>query len=112
MFFPSRLSLVLGLSLFLASGEKSTQLPGTSGIKMTARHTVYGTSSEYATYFRSDARRVEYRNLVGHQFGLHIASIERCDLGQAFELNLDQREYDAGAFRRTCWQKKSSQSGG
>jgi hypothetical protein len=98
MFFALRLSLVLGFSLFLASGEKSAQLPATRGIKMTVRHTVYGTSSERATYFRSDARRVEYRNLIGHQFGPHIASIERCDLGEAFELNLDQHEYDARTY--------------
>jgi hypothetical protein len=98
MFFPLRLSLVLALSLFLASGEKSAQLPRASGIKMTLRQTLYGTSSEHVTYFRSDARRVEYRNLIGHQFGPHIASIERCDLGQAFELNLDQREYDARTY--------------
>jgi hypothetical protein len=98
MLCPLRLSLVLGLSFFLASGEKSAQLPGTGGIKMTMRLTVDGTSSDHATYFRSDARRVEYRNLIGHQLGPHIASIERCDLGEAFELNLEQREYDAGTY--------------
>jgi hypothetical protein len=96
--FFLKLSFLLGFSLFLASGEKSAQLGETSGIRMTVRHTVYGTSSELTTYFRPDARRVEYRNLVGHEYGPHIASIERCDLGEAFDLNLDQREYDARPY--------------
>jgi hypothetical protein len=92
-------SFLLGFSLFLASSEKSaSQLPETSGIKMTVRHAVYGTSSELTTYFRPDARRVEYRNLIGHEYGPRIASIERCDLGEAIELNLDQREYDARPY--------------
>ena len=96
--FFLKLSFLLGFSLFLASGEKSAQLGETSGIRMTVRHTVYGTSSELTTYFRPDARRVEYRNLIGHEYGPRIASIERCDLGEAIELNLDQREYDARPY--------------
>jgi hypothetical protein len=96
--FPWRLSLVLGSALFLASGENRRPLPGTSGIKMTVRHTVHGTSSELTTYFRPDARRMEYRNLIGDQFGPRIAVIQRCDLGEAFQLNLDQREYDARTY--------------
>ncbi len=96
--FFLKLSFLLGFSLLLAFGEKSAQLPETTGIKMIVRHTVYGTSSELTTYFRPDARRVEYRNLVGHEYGPRIASIERCDSGEAFELNLDQREYDARPY--------------
>ena len=96
--FPWRLSFLLGLSLFVAAGEKSSSLPGVAGLKMTVRHTGRDSSSELTTYFRPDARRVEYRNLIGHRYGPHIASIERCDLGEAFELNLDQQEYDSRPY--------------
>ncbi len=96
--FPLRLSFLLGLSLFAAAGEKSSSLPGAAGLKMTVRHTSRDFSSELTTYFRPDARRVEYRNLIGHRYGPHIASIERCDLGEAFELNLDQQEYDSRPY--------------
>lgn len=65
---------------------------------MTVRHTGHGISSEQTTYFRADARRTEYRNVNGHTYGPHIASIERCDLGEAFELNLEQQEYDSGPY--------------
>lgn len=96
--FPLRLSFLLGVCLFLALGEKSSPLPGATGVKMTVRHTSAGGSSEHTTYFRLDARRMEYRNVIGYQYGPHIASIVRCDLGEAFELNLDQREFDSRPY--------------
>jgi hypothetical protein len=98
MLFPLRLSFLLGICLFLVLGEKSFPLPGAAGVKMTVRHMGLGGSSEQTTYFRPDARRMEYRNVIGYQYGPHIAAIERCDLGEAFELNLDQREFDSRPY--------------
>jgi hypothetical protein len=95
MSFPPRLFLLLGVSLLLASGEKSSTLPGAAGIKMTVRLASQGFWFERTTYVRGDARRMEYRNMQGHRYGPHVAAIERCDLGEAFDVNLDQKEYDS-----------------
>jgi len=62
---------------------------------MTVRYSFVGQESEQTTYFRADARRQEYRNISGSHYGPHLAFIERCDLGEKFGLNLDQREYDS-----------------
>lgn len=96
--FSLNLSFLLGFSLILALGETSAQSPETIGIKMTIRYTGHGTSSEHTSYFRSDARRVEYRNVTGHRYGPHIASIVRCDLGEALDLNLERREYSSAPY--------------
>jgi hypothetical protein len=90
-----RLPLCLGLSLFLVPGQASPQAPRPAGIKMTVRYSSIGQESEQTTYFRADARRVEYRNVSGSHYGPHLAFIERCDLGERFGLNLDQHEYDS-----------------
>jgi len=65
---------------------------------MTVRHTSRDFSSEQTTFVRADARRTEYRNVNGHTYGPHIASIQRCDLGEAFDLNLDRQEYASAAY--------------
>jgi hypothetical protein len=90
--------LLVGLTLLLASGEKSSTLPGPPGLKMTIRFTGGGNWSEHTTYVRADARRLEYRNVSGHRYGPHIAAIERCDLGEAIELNLDKQEYSSRPY--------------
>jgi hypothetical protein len=86
---------LLGLSLFLVPGQASPQAPRPAGIKMTVRYSYVGQESEQTTYFRADAKRQEYRNMSGSHYGPHLAFIERCDLGERFGLNLDQREYDS-----------------
>jgi hypothetical protein len=97
MSFALRLFLLLGLSLFLASGERSSTLPKAAGInagiKMTVRLSGNGPWFEHTMYIRADARREEYRGVSGHRYGPHMAGIERCDLDEAFTLNLDQQEY-------------------
>jgi hypothetical protein len=62
---------------------------------MTVRDSMSGSESEETIYFRPDARRREFRNLTASKYGPRLASIERCDLGERFGLNLDQREYDS-----------------
>jgi hypothetical protein len=82
------------------SGEANSQAPAPAGtkpvgVKMTVRDSMSGSESEETIYFRPDARRREFRNLTASKYGPRLASIERCDLGKRFGLNLDQREYDS-----------------
>ncbi len=98
MIFPMRMSLLLGLSLFLASGGMTSTWPGATGVKITVRYTVAGIVSEQTIYFRADAKRIEYRKVSGHRYGPHMAGIERCDLGEAYDLNLDRQEYDSAPY--------------
>ncbi len=98
MSFLLRVPFLLGLSLFLVPGQPSTQVPRPAGIKMTVRYSSVGQESEQTTYFRADARRQEFRNISGSHYGPHLAVIVRCDLGERFGLNLDQREYDSRPY--------------
>lgn len=96
--FFLRLPLLLGLSVLLVSGEANSQAPAPAGkrpvgVKMTVRDSMNGSDAEETIYFRPEARRREYRDLVGRKYGPHLAIIERCDFGKMLDLNLDQREY-------------------
>jgi hypothetical protein len=73
-----------------------------TGVKITTRRTFAGHSSEQTVYLQEDRKRVDFRNYAGQRkadgsqewlSGPHLAAITRCDLGQAFELNLDAAEY-------------------
>ncbi|HTD22242.1 MAG TPA: hypothetical protein VK738_06290 [Terriglobales bacterium] len=111
--------LLLGIPLLLAanlpdakpqaaSGMNAQVTPGLpSGLKITVRNTFAGMPSEQTTYIQGDRRRREYRNAQGSprsdgsmdmSYGPHLVAITRCDLGQAFELNLDKNEYEAMAY--------------
>lgn len=83
--------------------------PSSSGLKIAVRYASDGTSSDRVEYRDQDRSRAEYRNSAGGdrrrldgstdvRYGPHLASIVRCDLGQAFELNLDAREYVSGPY--------------
>jgi hypothetical protein len=85
-------------SVLLTAGEKDSAVPGTKEIKMTVRHYSTLFESEETTYFRANARRREFRNLTASKYGPRLASIERCDLGQIFNLNLDQQQYESFAY--------------
>jgi hypothetical protein len=107
--FPLRLSFLLGVCLFLASSEKSAQLPETSGIKITMQFVSGETSSEDTTFIQSGRGRMEYRSALGAVHGDGtldtrpgplLALITRCDLGKTFELNLEDREYLAAPYPR------------
>ncbi|MGA2095729.1 MAG: hypothetical protein ABSH39_05475 [Candidatus Acidiferrum sp.] len=90
-----RMSSLLLFSLLLLKGGDDSTLPRTSGIKMTVRYSSIANETEMTTYFRGDARRQETSNVTDSRYGPRLAFIERCDLGQIFELNLDQRQYDS-----------------
>jgi hypothetical protein len=89
----SPIFLLLVLTLLLAARQ-----PQTSGVKMTVRSNVFGRSSEQTSYWEADRRRLDYQNSSGNAMGPHIAQIDRCDLGEAYELNLEAFEYDKSAF--------------
>jgi hypothetical protein len=86
--------LFLGVPLLQAS-EKP-------GIKMTIQHGAAGNTSQQTIYLQGDRKRMEFRNSFGQKqtdgsvqpiYGPRLVSVTRCDLGQSFELNLDNREY-------------------
>jgi len=91
--------LFLSVPLLHASG-----LPG---LKMTVHSTHDGISGDQTSYTEQDRWREEHRNAVGGEkhwygrdvhYGPHLASIVRCDEGQAYDLNLDSGEYTEGPF--------------
>lgn len=70
--------------------------PAGVGLKITIRDSTFGLTNQTTEYIQGDRRRSEYRNSSGSNFGPPIASIKRCDLGQMFELNLDDKQYESG----------------
>jgi hypothetical protein len=103
MRFPPGLLLFLSLFLLQASSGSVETKPGT-GIKMTVQIGFDKNESQYTSYIERDRKRMEYQSSMGGGMhadgtldmrpGPHLASITRCDLGQTFELNLEDREYD------------------
>jgi hypothetical protein len=99
MIFPPGLLLFLSLFLLQASSGSVETVHGT-GIKMTVQIGFDKSKSQYTSYIEADRKRMEYQNSMG---GIHadgtlepgplLASITRRDLGQTFELNLEDREY-------------------
>jgi hypothetical protein len=101
MRFPPGLLLFLSLFLLQASSGSVETTPGT-GIKMIVQIGSDKSESQYTSYIEADRLRTEYQNSMR---GMHadgtldvrpgplLASITRCDLGQTFELNLEDREY-------------------
>ncbi len=69
------------------------------GLKIVTRDTFAGMPNERTEYFQQDRKRTEHRSSTGGErrwdgsfdvrYGPRIATIIRCDLGQAFDLNLD-----------------------
>lgn len=84
-------ALLLVLSLPLRASESS-------GTKMTVRYISDGHSFERTVYWRSDRKRMEYRNSSDYRPGPRLAAITRCDLGQTFELNLDSSQYVSAPY--------------
>jgi hypothetical protein len=102
MRFPPGLLLFLSLFLLQASSGSVETTLGT-GIKMTVQIGFDKNKSQYTSYIEADRKRTEHQNSMGggrHADGTldmrpgpHLVSITRCDLGQTFELNLEDREY-------------------
>ena len=109
MQFLSEFLLFCSFFLLQASTGPAATTPGTSGIKMT-RHSGSGeTTNDETTFIQSDRSRMEYRGglnavhgngTLDTRPGPRLAGITRCDLGQVFELNLEDREYVADTFPR------------
>jgi hypothetical protein len=99
MNFSSAWFLLLGIPLLEASDG--------NGIKMTIQYGQVGNSSQHTIYLQGDRKRTEYQNSFGQTkadgsvqptYGPRLVAITRCDLGQAFELNLDAREYTSAPY--------------
>jgi hypothetical protein len=106
MRFPPGLFLFLSFFL-LQAPSGSVETTSRTGIRMTVQ-IGFATArsdkneSQYTSYIETDRKRMEYHHATG---GVHadgtldtrpgprLASVIRCDLGQAFELNLEDREY-------------------
>jgi hypothetical protein len=82
-------------SLLLLSGGDDSASLRTTGTKMTVRYNSNGFESEETVYFRADVRRRESREVTARTYGPRLAFIERCDLAQVFDLNLDLRQFDS-----------------
>jgi hypothetical protein len=108
MRFPPGFLLFLSFLLLQAS-IGSVETSTRTGIKMTVQigFETAGfnkTESQYTSYIETDRERMEYHSATGGavhadgtvdmRLGPRLASITRCDLGQAFELNLEDREYE------------------
>ena len=99
MHLSSLCLLLVGVPLLQASEN--------TGIKMTIRRVSAGNSSEQTIYVQGDRKRTEFRNYAGQRkgdgsqqwfSGPRLAAITRCDLGQVFELNLDDAEYVSAPY--------------
>src|SRR5712692_7143401 len=93
---PFTAALLLVLTMLAASAS------GMPDLKVTVRETSVG-RKETVTYIQTDRKRTEEharwaqslwpRGLYVYIDAPHFVTITRCDLGQRFELNLDDREY-------------------
>jgi hypothetical protein len=64
------------------------------GFKITIRYSTNGRQTmEETQYVQGDRRRHEHRFAFGSNYGPSLALITRCDIGQNFELNLEDRQY-------------------
>jgi len=82
--------LLLGVPLLPASEN--------SGIRMTIQFGQTGNSSQQNIYILGDRKRMEFRNSTGGTYGPRLVAITRCDLGQIFELNLEDSEYTSAPY--------------
>jgi hypothetical protein len=91
--------LLLGVPLLQASEN--------TGVEMTIQHGQAGLATQQTIYLRADRKRMEFRSAFGQKnadgsvqptYGPRLVAITRCDLGQAFELNLDASEYTSTPY--------------
>lgn len=103
-FSPSQISNTSAQSTRAARGIKMTTQSAAEQTRQTGE-----TSREETTFLQSDRSRTEYRGglnavhgdgTLDSRPGPRLASITRCDLGQSFELNLDDAEYVASPYPR------------
>jgi hypothetical protein len=64
------------------------------GLKITIRDLTNGRQTMQETqYVQGDRRREEHRIAFGSNYGPSLALITRCDMGQNFDLNLEDKQY-------------------
>ena len=99
MSFSSTWLLLLGVPLLQASDNP--------GVKMTIQHGQGVLPTLRTIYLQADRKRMEFRSAFGQTkadgavqptYGPRLVAITRCDLGQAFELNLDASEYTSTPY--------------
>ena len=105
----TRLSLLVVIFLPQIPSKSVESRSGTPGIKMTTRFVAGETTEEQTVFLEADRSRTEYRpslhavhgdGTVDTRPGPLLADIARCDLGQALDLNLEDREYVVTAYPR------------
>jgi len=105
----ARLSLLVAIFLPQISSKSVESRSGTPGIKITTRFVAGGTTEERTVFLEADRSRTEYRpslrpvhgdGTLDTRPGPLLADIARCDLGQAFDLNLEDSEYVVTAYPR------------
>ena len=92
--------------------------PRAAGIIMIVQYMDGARSSEEVIYLQNDHRRKEHRDeyygttradgTADVRYGPRVASITRCDLEQRFELNLEDRQYEAWPYVQTLVAKAES----
>jgi len=101
------LCLLAAVLLPQISSKSVESIPRTSGIKMTTRFGTTETTNEQTVFLKGDRSRTEYRSATvavhgdgtpDTRPGPSLASIARCDLGQIFDMNLEDREYAAAEY--------------
>jgi hypothetical protein len=102
----------------LVSNVQLETAPRAAGIIMTVQYMYGDRNSEEVFYLQNDHRRKEYRDeysgttradgTADVRYGPRVASITRCDLGQKFELNLEDRQYEAWPYTQTAVAKAES----
>jgi hypothetical protein len=90
--------------LLVVSASQAQQV---SGVRITERRILLNRPDYETTYFAGDRQRREDQHSFERRMPdgstetetePRLAFIERCDIGQAFELNLDAAEYESGPY--------------
>ena len=88
---------------------------------MMIRFGVAGNSNRHTIYMLGDRKRMEFQNSEGQKkaegslqpiYGPRLVAITRCDLGEAFELNLDTREYTSAPYPPKAFTKEELKARG
>jgi hypothetical protein len=85
--------------LFVLLAAPAVPTPADVGLKITTRDSWMGLPpSQRTQYIAGDRRRSEFRSSSGANYGPPLAFLSRCDLGQIFELNLEDKQYVYAPF--------------
>ncbi len=107
---------LLLLSAFLPQSASND-----TGVKMTIHFGMSGQPIEQTIYLRGDRKRTESRGSSGRvgsdgakqvTYGPRLVLITRCDLGQIFELNLDDAQYVSTPYPPKPFTKKEIEARG